>query len=565
MRLAQVVGISRQVAETSGRLRKISLIAELLTRLTPEEVEIAVAWLSGSTRQGKKGVGYAVLRDAGAAAAAEPSLEILETDHLLDALSKVKGRGSEQEKRAQLRSLMERATADEQRFLNDLLIGNLRQGALEGIMLEAVARASGVPLPAVRRAAMMAGDMPRVARALQENGTKALADFDVQLFRPVHPMLAQPAPDTDEALSEMGEAALEYKLDGARIQAHRRGDEVRVYTRALNEVTETVPEVVEAVRAMPVQQVILDGEVIGFAASGRPQPFQVTMRRFGRKLDVDRLRGEIPLTPVWFDILYRDGESLIDLPQRDRFRVLQTVAAPENLVHHILTSDREVAGHFLRDALDAGHEGILAKNPNAPYEAGARGQNWLKIKKAHTLDLVILAAEWGSGRRKGYLSNLHLGARDTEKGGFAMLGKTFKGLTDEMLRWQTEELLKLETHRDSYTVYVEPKIVVEIAYSDLQVSPRYVSGLALRFARVKRYRMDKTAEEADTFETVKKLASFRTAGCHHRSRERLEVQRFSQRPMRCADLLLQHHDRVDQLLGARRAARARKRPPESPG
>lgn len=512
MLLANVVETSRQVAATSKRLEKIRLIAELLTLLTPEEVEITVSWLSGFMRQGRKGVGYAVLRDSEATPTEAPSLEILAVDRTLEVLAHVKGAGSAQEKRAQLRSLFEHATKEEQQFLTDLLIGNLRQGALEGIMLDALARAANVPLADVRRASMMAGDTPRVARALLENGAAALADYDVQVFRPVHPMLAQPAPDTSAALEEMGEAALEYKLDGARIQAHRRDDEVRVYTRALNEVTAAVPEVVEAVRTMPAREVILDGEVIGFAPDGRPLPFQITMRRFGRRLDVDQMRRELPLTPIWFDVMYRDSESLIDRPQRERFEILRTLAAPAHLVTNMVTSDPEAAAAFMKASLDAGHEGILAKDPASVYAAGARGQSWLKIKKAHTLDLVILAAEWGSGRRKGFLSNLHLGARDTEHGGFAMLGKTFKGLTDEMLRWQTEQLLAIETSRDTYTVYVEPKIVVEIAYSDLQVSPRYESGLALRFARVKRYRIDKTAADADTFETVKQIAAFAVSG-----------------------------------------------------
>jgi DNA ligase-1 len=403
---------------------------------------------------------------------------------------------------------MARATADEQQFLKELLLGGLRQGALEGIMFEALARASGVALDRIRRAAMMAGDTPKVARSLLESGESALDVYSIQLFQPVHPMLAQPAPDVETALEEFGEAAFEYKLDGARIQVHKNGDEVRVYTRALNDVTGSAPEVVEAARALPARNLILDGEVISFAADGRPQPFQVTMRRFGRKVDLETIRAELPLTPVWFDLLYCDDQPLIDHPQSERFTILRGLSPPDHLIPHITTSNPKTAASFLRTSLEIGHEGIMAKAPASLYVAGGRGQTWLKIKKVHTLDLVILAAEWGNGRRQGWLSNLHLGARDTENGGFAMLGKTFKGMTDEMLRWQTEQLLAIETSRDSYTVYVEPKIVVEIAYSDIQTSPRYVSGFALRFARVKRYRTDKTPAEADTFETVRKLAAF---------------------------------------------------------
>jgi ATP-dependent DNA ligase I len=346
-----------------------------------------------------------------------------------------------------------------------------------------------------------------VARLLAEHGEVGLDRCDIQLFRPVQPMLAQTAEDVESAVAELGEAALEYKFDGARVQVHRSGDDVRVFSRALNEVTSAVPEIVEAARALPVRDLILEGEVLSMSPDGRPQPFQVTARRFGRKLDLDRMRAELPLTPFWFDLLYLDGQSMVDESQARRFAALSELTPTEALVPHTLTGDPEAAAEFLRAALERGHEGIMAKAREAGYAAGARGQSWLKVKKAHTLDLVILAAEWGNGRRQGWLSNLHLGARDTEKGGFAMLGKTFKGLTDEMLAWQTEQLQKIEISRDAYTVYVEPKIVVEIAFSDIQVSPRYASGLALRFARVKRYRPDKSAADSDTFQTVQAMAA----------------------------------------------------------
>jgi DNA ligase-1 len=374
-------------------------------------------------------------------------------------------------------------------------------------MLEALARASGVAPDRIRRAVMMAGDLARVARTALESGAAALGQYDVQLFRPVQPMLAQTAADVPAALGELGEAALEYKFDGARVQVHRSGDDVKVFSRSLNEVTAAVPEVVEAVRSLPGRDLILEGEVLSLSPAGRPQPFQVTMRRFGRKLDVERMRAELPLAPYWFDLLYLNGQSLIDEPQARRFVALGEISPAGMLVPHMLTADLDQAEEFLRGALDQGHEGIMAKAAAAGYAAGSRGQAWLKVKVARTLDLVILAAEWGHGRRQGWLSNLHLGARDTSTGGFAMLGKTFKGLTDQMLAWQTKELLKLEIGRDPYTVYVEPRLVVEIAFNEIQVSPRYASGLALRFARVKRYRPDKTAAEADTFDTVKKLAA----------------------------------------------------------
>jgi DNA ligase-1 len=506
--LANVVQTSARVSATSKRLAKIELLADLLKQLAPEEIEVVVSFLSGATRQGRAGIGFAVVRESEAAPAAAATLEVLDVDRALASLADAKGRGSGQQKRAGLQSLMALATAEEQQFLKELLLGGLRQGALEGLMFEALAKASGVPLDRIRRAAMMAGDTGLVARQLLESGEASLDAWSIKLFQPVHPMLAQPAPDVETALEEMGEAAFEYKLDGARIQVHKSGDEVRIYTRVLNDVTSSVPEVVEAARALPARGVILDGEVVSFAPDGRPQPFQVTMRRFGRKMDLERLRAELPLTPVWFDILYCDGQPLIDHPQAERFAILRGLSSPEHLVPHITTSSAETAAAFLGASLASGHEGIMAKATGSLYVAGAREQSWLKIKKVHTLDLVILAAEWGNGRRKGWLSNLHLGARDTDTGGFAMLGKTFKGMTDEMLRWQTEQLLALETSRDQYTVFVEPKVVVEIAYSDIQISPHYASGFALRFARVKRYRTDKTAAEADTFETVKQLAAF---------------------------------------------------------
>ncbi|MFN7992779.1 MAG: ATP-dependent DNA ligase [Bryobacteraceae bacterium] len=513
MLLANVVETSRRVTETSRRLEKIDLLATLLRQLAADEVEIATGFLSGSARQGRIGVGYATLRDSAAPAAEQPSLEVREVDRALEALTTVSGRGSEQQKRALLHSMFERATAAEQEFLRGLLVGEIRQGALEGIMLEALAKAAGVDSGRLRRAVMLAGDIGWVAKSLFENGPAALDQYDVQLFRPVQPMLAQTAEDVEAALGELGgPAALEYKFDGARVQVHRSGDDVRVFTRRLNEVTAAVPEIVQAVRALPAQKLILDGEVLSLMPDGRPQPFQVTMRRFGRKLDLDRIRAELPLSPFWFDLLYFNGQSLLDEAQSRRFQALRELSPPDTLVPHTLTADPEQAADFLRQALDSGHEGIMAKETGSAYAAGARGQSWLKIKKVHTLDLVVLAAEWGNGRRKGWLSNLHLGARDLEKGGFAMLGKTFKGLTDETLAWQTAEFLKIETARDAYTVYVEPKMVVEIAFGDIQISPRYPSGLALRFARVKRYRPDKSASQADTFQTVQQLAAVSHAG-----------------------------------------------------
>jgi DNA ligase 1 len=512
MQLASVVETSRRVTDTAKRLEKIDLLAQLIRQLTREEIEVGVLFLSGQTRQGRTGIGYATLRDARHSPAANPSLEILEVDAFLQSITQTSGSGSTRRRLQLLETMFSRATEAEQQFLTGLLMGELRQGALEGVMAEAVAKAAGLVPERVRRAAMMAGDIARVARAALEQGDAGLAQYDVQLFRPIQPMLAQSADDVPEALASIGqappgykEAALEYKMDGARVQVHKSGDDVMVYSRSLKDVTPAVPEVVEVARALPAKDLILDGEVISLLPGGRPQPFQITMRRFGRKLDVERMRQELPMTPFWFDLLYLNGGPLLDEPQARRFAALSELSR-EHLIPHTVTGDPQTGDEFLEQALASGHEGIMAKAIDAKYAAGARGQSWVKVKRARTLDLVILAAEWGNGRRKGWLSNLHLGARDTKKGGFAMLGKTFKGLTDEMLAWQTQTLLGLEIGRDSYTVYVKPELVAEIAFNEIQVSPRYASGLALRFARVKGYRTDKTAAEADTFETVQQLA-----------------------------------------------------------
>jgi ATP-dependent DNA ligase I len=508
MLLASLVETSRRVADTSKRLEKIALLAALLRELRPEEIEIVVQFLAGQIRQGRIGIGYAALRDTRNSHAANPTLEILDVDRIFENITEVSGGGSQSRRLELLQTLFAGATEAEQKFVTGLLMGELRQGALEGIMMEAVAKASGISSDLVRRAAMMAGDIARVARAALEQGETGLQQYDVQLFRPIQPMLAQSAGDIPEALASIGEAALEYKMDGARVQVHKSGGEVAVYSRSLKDVTPAVPEVVELVRALPAKDLILDGEVISLLPDGRPQPFQITMRRFGRKLDVERMREELPITPFWFDLLYLNGGALLDETQTRRFVELSKIA-PDSLIPHTVTGDALAGDEFLEQALARGHEGIMAKAIDAKYAAGARGQSWVKVKRARTLDLVILAAEWGHGRRKGWLSNLHLGARDTEKGGFAMLGKTFKGLTDEMLEWQTKELLKLEIGRDSYTVYVEPKLVVEIAFNEIQVSPRYASGLALRFARVKRYRPDKTGAEADTFAMVQRMSGMK--------------------------------------------------------
>src|SRR4051812_13503490 len=476
-----------------------------MKQLDADELDIAIPYLSGDIRQGKLSVGYQMLRSAHHVPAEVASLQLREVDAAFTSLKTTKGKGAAQRREELLKSLFERATAEEQDFLTRLIIGELRQGALEGVMLDAVAAAAQLPAAEVRRAATFAGGVAQVARVALMGGAGALEQFAIRLMQPVLPMLAQPAEDVASALASLGTALLEWKLDGARVQVHKMGDDVRVFTRSLNEVTAAVPEVVEATRSAKAQSLILDGEAIALRPDGRPHPFQVTMRRFGRKLDVQAQRSELPLSVFFFDCLFRDGVALVERGALERRSALESVFTPANLTPSVVTSDVAQAEAFYADVLARGHEGMMAKAPDAPYEAGRRGASWLKVKRAHTLDLVVLAAEWGNGRRRGFLSNLHLGARDPATGGFVMLGKTFKGLTDELLAWQTREFLAREERRDEWTVHARPELVVEVAFNDLQESPHYPGGLALRFARVKGYRPDKRASEADTIDTVRQI------------------------------------------------------------
>jgi DNA ligase 1 len=504
--LAEVVRASAAVAATPGRLAKIRLIADCLRALAPEEIEIALPWLSGDIRQGKLTLGYATLQAVMGQAAASASLTVAQVDAAFQGLKTVKGKGSSTARQAQLGDLFGKATAVEQDFLLRLIVGELRQGALEGVMLEAVASAAELPAADIRRAATLAGGLPEVAHAALSGA--GLDAFSIRLMQPVLPMLAHPAEDVAAAVKQLGTALLEWKLDGARVQVHKSASEIRVFTRNLNDVTARVPEVVAGLKGIDAD-LILDGEVIALRADGRPHPFQTTMRRFGRKLDDETLRGELPLSVFFFDCLLRGGEALIDRAAAARRRILEQSLPAMLLAPSLITDDIGRAEAFYADARAHGHEGLMAKALDAPYAAGRRGAGWLKVKSAHTLDLVVIGVEWGSGRRKGWLSNLHLGARDPSSGGFVMLGKTFKGLTDGTLEWQTRELLARRIDsgekRDQWTVYVRPELVVEIAFNDVQQSSQYPGGMALRFARVKGYRPDKRAEEADTIDTVRQI------------------------------------------------------------
>jgi len=506
MLLGELLAASERVAATRSRLAKIDTLAQCLRRLDASEISLGVAYLSGDTPQGKVGIGYATLKDALAATpAGAPQLTLAQIDEALTCLAQTKGEGSAAERARLLAELFARATAPEQDFLARLLLGELRQGALEGIMLDAIAKAANLRPGRVRTAAMRAGGLPVVAEAALVEGEAGLARFALRVFQPVQPMLAQASENVADAIERLGRAAFEWKLDGARVQAHKSGGEVRVYTRSLNEVTAAVPEIVAALQGCPAREVILDGETIALKPDGTPYPFQETMRRFGRKLDVEAMRATYPLSVFFFDCLLAEGEDLTAKPARERFDALAKFLPAKILIPRLVTGDKEAARAFYEDALARGHEGVMAKALEAPYEAGSRGAGWLKIKKAHTLDLVVIAAEWGSGRRKGWLSNLHLAALDPASGGFVMLGKTFKGMTDKMLAWQTGRLLSLETSREGHVVHVRPELVAEVAFNEIQASPHYPGGFALRFARVKRYREDKSARDADTIETVRAL------------------------------------------------------------
>lgn len=506
LKLIELVTTWRDIADTSSRTAKAEAIASLLRAATPEEAGIVASWLSGELPQGRIGIGHAAVRSArGISAAGDASLSLADVDAAFTDLSGLSGPGSTARRQERLGAIFALATADECEFLARLLLGDLRQGALEGVVTDAIARAADIAPAAVRRALLFTGSLPVVASTARDRGEEGLGRFGLRLFRPVQPMLAQTAGDVAGALERLGIAGFEYKLDGARIQVHRQGRDVRIFTRNLNDVTESLPEIVGAVRALPASELILDGEVIALRRDGRPLPFQTTMTRFGRRKDVERLREELPLDAFFFDLLQADGQTLLDRPASERFDALESVVPDAMRVRRSITSDAHAAADFLLAARRAGHEGVIAKALDAPYDAGARGSGWLKIKPVHTLDLVVLAAEWGHGRRRGWLSNLHLGARAAD--GFVMLGKTFKGLTDRTLEWQTRELLARETHRNGHVVHVRPELVVEIAFNDLQKSPRYPGGLALRFARVRAYRPDKTAAESDTMETVRSIYS----------------------------------------------------------
>jgi DNA ligase-1 len=561
MLFMRVVETSAAVASTASRLGKVGQLADCLKHASDEDdaatVATVVAFLSGDLTQRQIGVGWASLRDM-PSAATEPTLTVGEVDETFSRVGALSGVGSQAERRAALAELFSKATESEQRFLYGLLSGELRQGALDGVMTDAIAKAAAIPVAEVRRAVMLHGSLGPVAQAALQGGSAALAEVGLQVRRPVRPMLAETAENLDAALTRLSrppgksprgteptgaeagadrlrDVALEWKIDGIRVQVHRVGSEVRVFTRTLDDITARVPEIVEAVRELPVGKVVLDGEAVALAPDGRPHPFQDTASRTGSRRDIERMRAELPLSTFFFDVLHVDGADLLDRPADERHAVLtalvpeppealappvgsaNTDSAPQvsterrrpsagiGRIPRVVTADPAQAAEFFAYAIARGHEGVVVKSLDTPYTAGRRGAGWIKVKPRHTLDLVILAAEWGHGRRRGWLSNLHLGARDPRTGEFVMLGKTFKGLTDQLLTWQTEQFLARAVEQDDWLVRVKPDLVVEIAFDGVQRSSRYPGGVTLRFARVLRYRPDKPPEEADTIDTVRLL------------------------------------------------------------
>jgi DNA ligase-1 len=501
MYLHQLVSTSDAVASTRSRTRKIALLSDYIKALEPDDLPLGVAYLVGATRQGRIGIGYAAVNEISRdGAATAPTLRLADVDAHLATLATTTGSGSRHHRREVLDDLFRKATPDEQQFLKRLLLSDMRHGALDGVMVAAVAAAADVPVAAVRRAYMLSDDLGTVAAAALRQGMPALEAFRLRVGRPVQPMLASTAADIPAALDGLGPAVIDAKIDGARVQVHRSGSNVGVFTRSLRDITTEVPEIVAVVKELPVDAIILDGEAVSMRLDGRPESFQVTMQRLGD----DGGDHHMPMAVRFFDCLHRDGTNLIDKPLRKRLVEMDAVVPASHVVARTEVADADQAATFFEQMVAAGYEGVVVKALDAGYEAGRRGAAWRKVKPSHTLDLVVLAVEWGSGRREGWLSNLHLGARDPD-GGFVMLGKTFKGLTDEMLEWQTRRFLELETHRRGYVVYVEPVQVVEVAFDGVQRSTRYPGGMALRFARVKRYRTDKTAAQADTIEQLRAI------------------------------------------------------------
>jgi DNA ligase-1 len=500
MELAELVAATSSVAATTSRTAKAEILAGLFSGADPDEAGVVATLVAGDPRQGRVGVGWATVAGLDSEPAMESSLTVADLDRMLDLVASESGPGSAARRNRLLHGFLGRATADEADFVRRLLLGELRQGANEGVVVDGLARAAGVPVTAVRRALMLSGDLGATATIALRDGRPGLDQVGLELFRPIQPMLASTAPDVDAAMEDSGLASVEWKLDGARVQVHRAGDEIRIWTRNLNDVTDRLPEIVGVVLGLPVSSVVLDGEVLGVAGDDSPNAFQDTMSRFS----AEDATGSTILTPWFFDVLHVDGDDLLDEPLSTRLARLAAIAGPHQ-VPGVITDDSAEATRVLAEALERGHEGVMVKSADSIYQAGRRGKAWRKVKPVKTLDLVVLAVEWGSGRRQGFLSNIHMGARDPDTGDFVMVGKTFKGMTDQMLAWQTERFSELATHEAGHVVHVRPEIVVEVALDGVQRSTRYPGGVALRFARVRGYRPDRDPGTADTIQTVRDL------------------------------------------------------------
>ncbi|YAL84557.1 ATP-dependent DNA ligase [Dermacoccaceae bacterium W4C1] len=508
MLLIEVVRASERISAARGRNDKTAIAAETLTA-SGDESAVVSAYLAGALPQRRTGIGWRTLQEVRPMPALEPRLTVAEVDRRMQALEQLGGPGSAGRRRADLADLLAACTAAEQDFVRGLVTGELRQGASEGVLQNALAEAAQVRLASVRRAVMLAGELSAVAPIALAEGEQGLAAVALVPGRPLRPMLAGSAATVAEAMAGPDSAVrIDRKLDGIRIQAHKVGDQVRLFTRSLDEVTARLPEVVEMVAALPVQDAVLDGEVIALDAGGRPLPFQVTGARTASQGDPAVLRQQTPVTAWFFDLLHLDGQDLVDQPLAERAERLSALLPQPARLSAITTDDPQQAAEFFADTIASGHEGVVLKHLDRPYEAGRRGSGWIKVKPRHTLDLVVLAVERGSGRRSEWLSNIHLGARDPDSGELVMLGKTFKGMTDEMLRWQTQRFTELAVADDGWTLTLRPEQVVEVAFDGIQRSRRYRSGMALRFARVLRYRDDKTAQEADTIDQVRRLAGW---------------------------------------------------------
>ena len=504
MKFDVIVEYSIRLREVSSRKVKIGIIADFLSKLSDKEAIIGVNYISGRVRQGKLNIAWKDLSELfNSDVRASRSPNVIQVDKYLEQAQSAAGR----EKIDVLKPLFAQLTTRERKYLISLIVGEVQQGAGEGLVKLAIAKFFGLSDEEIEKAYLQKPDIAELFAFLHSRGKKAIASLGIKIFSPVKPMLAQIAESFDDVFAEDDEFALEYKLDGIRIQVHRKAGQVKIFSRHLRDITKHFPELVHTARQLPVSQFILDGEAIGIDKEGRPVPFQILARRTTRKKDIAEMQSRVPVSPQFFDALYVDKEDLTGKAYAERVKVLYDIVRERaHLAARKEPTSREEARAFYEQSLKYGNEGVMAKLLESEYRPGKRGKLWFKIKGAHTVDCVILAAEWGHGRRRGWLSNLHLGILDETKAKYLMVGKTFKGLTDQMLHWLTNNLPQYKVHEDKWTVYVKPVVVVEVAFNEVQKSSKYESSVALRFARVKRIREDKTAKEINTITDLERIA-----------------------------------------------------------